>query len=67
MNLTPIPVRNYQASHPKSPFIRDRSWASNDPQLWLNQLRRTNTIAECEAIKRNTEAERYAEQWELAA
>ena len=65
MNLPTIPLATYQAQHPRSQYIREQSEAVDYPRGWFRQLERTNTVAECEAIKAIAEAEIYASQWVL--
>lgn len=61
MKLTPIPISCAPVQHPRNSYTRPQSVAVDDPTLWFSQLRRTNSIAECEAIK----AHAYANQWKV--
>lgn len=65
LNLTPIPLSNQPVQHPRNPFVKERSDMSCGNAFLHHIASKTLQTEVVQAHK--SEAERYAEQWVLAA
>jgi hypothetical protein len=65
MILKTIPLATYQAPHPRNPFIKERSDMACGSNFFMHLAARELMLETQDRHK--SDAERYAEQWKVAA